>query len=678
MPARLRVLGVCLLVALEAAAILSAQDPSAGPQQPTFRGGIQTVRVDFYATRDGKPVTDLRQDEIQLFEEGTAQTIQTFEQISFAAKPAAASSDARARSEGPAMLTDPRSRLFVIFVPGRSTSPTASPLTQIRVPVIQYINSLLGPDDLVAVMTPDTRITDLIFQRRLSVDARTWFEELPDDPRHTLWDICYPSYIPGSPNAEMKARLRELMTFEALDTLITQLGGLREERKHVLMLSDGFRQYYRNPKLGAAVIEEGRNQAGPSGAQKPGDSAASTVSPRQCEADLADLGSLEHGSRLDEIAAHARRNNVAFYPIYPAGLTPPNANNRRTFGGGGGGGGVGTFKSRTPAERQSALRGLAENTGGTAIVNTKDIEGHLDKVMAATSVYYLIGYSPTNTTIDGRYRRISLKVSRPNVQVRARQGYVALPPLDARSLPIIDTRRAPAPVEVAMGPLAALRSTALNFRSAAWTRANSSGAPASSLWVVAELEPQFRQRSSTAATAELTLRPIRGGQTISRQVSVAPDDSSIVFELRDAEAPLAGGDYSMQLQLTAANGDPVGEFGRVTVADAQSPIGEAVLLRRSVATAQRYARTADPRFQRTDRLRLELPTDTAGPPSAVLRDRRGAELPVPLQLAERADESGAFRWLLVDVPLISLAPGDYAVEVVHAGASRMTAFRLTP
>jgi hypothetical protein len=122
----------------------------------------------------------------------------------------------------------------------------------------------------------------------------------------------------------------------------------------------------------------------------------------------------------------------------------------------------------------------------------------------------------------------------------------------------------------------------------------------------------------------------------------------------------------------------VGEFGRVTVSAAQSPLGEAVLLRRGVTTGQRYVRTADLRFQRTDRLRLELPTDTAGTPAAVLRDRRGAELPVPLEVADRADEAGGFRWLVVDVPLLSLAPGDYAVEVTHADASRLTAFRLTP
>jgi hypothetical protein len=102
------------------------------------------------------------------------------------------------------------------------------------------------------------------------------------------------------------------------------------------------------------------------------------------------------------------------------------------------------------------------------------------------------------------------------------------------------------------------------------------------------------------------------------------------------------------------------------------------MLRRSAATGQRYMPTADPRFVRTDRLRLEFPTDTPGTSSVVLRDRRGMELPVPLQASERPDDAGGFRWIVVDVPLLSLAPADYAVDVTHAGMSRMTAFRLTP
>ena len=114
------------------------------------------------------------------------------------------------------------------------------------------------------------------------------------------------------------------------------------------------------------------------------------------------------------------------------------------------------------------------------------------------------------------------------------------------------------------------------------------------------------------------------------------------------------------------------------MSDTPSPLGEAVLLRRGVATAQRYVRTADPRFVRTDRLRMELPTDDPGTATAVLHDRRGTALPVPLQVSDRPDEVGAFRWIVVDVPLTSLAPADYAVEVVQAGVSRMTAFRLAP
>lgn len=250
-------------------------------------------------------------------------------------------------------------------------------------------------------------------------------------------------------------------------------------------------------------------------------------------------------------------------------------------------------------------------------------------------------------------------------------------------MPVIDTRSAPAPVDIAMRALTASRDNALYIRSAAWTRSNSSGTPSTALWIVGELDPQLRhQREPSGWTGELTLRPVRGGpstgQTISRPVTVPPGGSTFAFEWQESDGPLGAGEYAVQLQLTDSNGEPVGEFGRVTVPDALSALGDAVLLRRGVTTAQRYRRTADLRFQRTDRLRLELPTDTAGSASATLRDRRGAELEMPIQVSDRPDESGAFRWIVVDVPLISLAPADYAVEVVHGGVSRMTAFRLTP
>lgn len=674
MSPRLNKFAVSLCVAAVAATIVAAQEQTSGPPQPTFRTSIQSVRVDLYVTRDGKPVTDLRRDEIQLLEDGTPQAIQTFEPITVA-PPTAAEPAARTLDESRQSATDPRSRLFVVFVPPRTSSALAAPLMQARIPLLRQLNSLLGPEDLVAVVTPDTPISELTFQRRLAVNSSSWFDDAADDPRHALWDICYPSWIPGSPNAEMKARHRELLTFEALDALIAHLGGLREERKHVLMLSEGFRLYVRNPNLGAGMRagtgpQAPRRGAGPG----PGPGAPvgnSMISTKQCETDRIDLGSLDHAGRLDEIAAHARRNNVSFYPISPRGpSTPPG---RRTFGGGG------PFNNRTTSERQAALRGLAEDTGGTAIINTSDIDGHLQKIVAGTASYYLLGYSSTNAALDGRFRRISVKVNRSDVQVRARPGYVALPPLDSRPMPVLDTRVAPTPVQQAMRALAASRSSMLHVRSAAWTRAGSSGTPVTALWIVGELDAQVQRRQSSSAwTGELTLRPTRGGSPITHAISVPAGGSAFAVEWRESDGPLTAGEYSLQLQLTDTGGEPVGEFGRVTIAEDLTPLGEAILLRRGATTGPRYVRTADPRFVRTDRLRLELPTDVTGASSATVRDSRGAELPIPAQIAERPDESGLFRWVVIDVPLTSLAPADYAVEVQHGGVTRVTAFRLAP
>ena len=76
-----------IVVALLALLALLVQSPQAAPSaspsqpQPRFRGGTNMVRVDAFMTKDGAPVQDLHADDVEIFEDGAPQKIQSFEHI---------------------------------------------------------------------------------------------------------------------------------------------------------------------------------------------------------------------------------------------------------------------------------------------------------------------------------------------------------------------------------------------------------------------------------------------------------------------------------------------------------------------------------------------------------------------------------------------------------------------
>ena len=71
------------------------------------------------------------------------------------------------------------------------------------------------------------------------------------------------------------------------------------------------------------------------------------------------------------------------------------------------------------------LRRIAYDTGGRAIVSTNDPERHLRSVVSDASTYYLVGYTPTRKTNDGKFHEIKVKVNRRGLKVTARRGYWA-------------------------------------------------------------------------------------------------------------------------------------------------------------------------------------------------------------------------------------------------------------
>jgi len=90
-----------------------------------------------------------------------------------------------------------------------------------------------------------------------------------------------------------------------------------------------------------------------------------------------------------------------------------------------------TAETAIRTNTQATLADLAESTGGALIGNSNDLRKGIARAVGDLSGYYEAAYTPTNRTFDGRFRRISIKVSRPGVTVQARSGYFAMPPGEA-------------------------------------------------------------------------------------------------------------------------------------------------------------------------------------------------------------------------------------------------------
>jgi VWFA-related protein len=125
----------------------------------------------------------------------------------------------------------------------------------------------------------------------------------------------------------------------------------------------------------------------------------------------------------------AVRAHVAFYPIDTRGLQAvvPGGDARQASGRGSGmfsGRGVQQQFAQLAAS-QDTLTSLAADTGGRAFTDSNDFGEAFDRVQRDMSAYYLLGYSTTNPTKDGQFRRIQVRVKRDGLRIEARAGYFA-------------------------------------------------------------------------------------------------------------------------------------------------------------------------------------------------------------------------------------------------------------
>jgi VWFA-related protein len=126
--------------------------------------------------------------------------------------------------------------------------------------------------------------------------------------------------------------------------------------------------------------------------------------------------------RLEEdeaLAAAANDARVALDTIETGGIYPDAPSLGATGVDGAGGAPEGTW-NRTFAFK--ALRNISEFTGGVSSIAEDGMKA-IDRINDVTRATYLLGYYPTNATWSGAYRKVEVKVSRPGVTVLYRHGY---------------------------------------------------------------------------------------------------------------------------------------------------------------------------------------------------------------------------------------------------------------
>ena len=261
-------------------------------------------------------------------------------------------------------------------------------------------------------------------------------DDVARDPVERRYADCYPG-IPERPGEiapdrgiaqEMILRRREAQTLDSLDSLVTYLRDAREERKAVITITNGWRLYRPNDNLRRSI--RGTVPTVPQVTIDPRAGRLTTEptdeTPRAsaCDTDRLRLASLDHDARFRQILDQANRANVSFYPIDPRGIVVFDDDIFPAAG-------VGQNPVLTAdeerarlAERSTSLHVMAEQTDGVAVTATSDFALGLRRMTTDLSAYYLLGYYSTGK-LDGRFHAITVRATRPGVQIRARRGYLA-------------------------------------------------------------------------------------------------------------------------------------------------------------------------------------------------------------------------------------------------------------
>jgi len=139
---------------------------------------------------------------------------------------------------------------------------------------------------------------------------------------------------------------------------------------------------------------------------------------------------IDNQAQLEATINAATKANVAIYPLDARGLMgdPPGGDALTASSRGSGLFTGSTINSQraTVNDSQETLSTLAADTGGKVFLDSNDLALGIAQVQEQFRSYYILGYNTTNSTLDGKYRKITVKLKNPalaGAKLEFRDGY---------------------------------------------------------------------------------------------------------------------------------------------------------------------------------------------------------------------------------------------------------------
>jgi VWFA-related protein len=689
--------GICVLAGAGPRGRISGQQP----ETPTFRTDASYVLTDVFVTLEGKPVTDLTAADFEVKEDGVVQTIRSFEAVRHDLRPAVGTPRRNPSSvaESETMATDPRRRVFVVFLD--TFHVERGDAMWVRKELLAFFKDSLGPDDLIAYMTPHMSGRDITFSTSTDpivayLDANpVWgvADERPfteSDELERNLSNCFPK--DAAAWMALRTRLREQKSIEALRGLVAYLDGLRESRKAVIAVTAGWQLLKENPTR--MTDQDNRNRV--KGVEPIGVTTGGVLGPDDrrrvggvaqgvCDAARTESATADTQVSFRDLIGEANRSSTSFYTVDARGLRAEGRPGTTIARGQPAAADPNSIAVEMRARERApysttldSIRTLGESTNGMAIVDSNDVEGGMRRAAADFNSFYLLGYVSTNSKPDGKYRKIKVTVKRPGVQVRNREGYLSRKVEDRPPASTANGASAPgnpeeAQITAALNRLAPTRAgVPLVVSAAGGTMA---GATTRMIRVTAELDAAIAATPEWAegGVAQAFILNVKGETVTTASATLAKGSRTIEIELPVAEG--MSGDVKVQVRVAGT-----GALARYTDATMVSldaiPAGWGAprLSRRGPSTGINWVPTADPRFRRQERLRVSVGLGPeAGAVAGALLDRAGKPMNVPVKLDQPEPTA-----LVAELVLAPLAAGDYVLALGGGPKRLLVPLRVVP